>query len=71
MAWGKAKDDLAGDKALDQQRKFGKVVDRLEANGQTAAARNVTRGAGRGDSPEEVRRRVDDAGNDRKGRGRG
>lgn len=70
MAWGKAKDDLAGDKALTDQRRFGKVVDRLETNGQTAAAKNVTKGAGRGDSPEELRRRVDDAKKNRGGQER-
>jgi hypothetical protein len=70
MGWGKAKDDLAGDKALKNQTTFGKVVDRLETNGQTAAAKGVTAGAGRGDSPEELRRRVDDAAKNR-GTGRG
>ncbi|WP_350280239.1 hypothetical protein [Kribbella sp. HUAS MG21] len=70
MAWGRAKDDLAGDKALNDQRRFGKVVDRLETNGQTAAAKNVTKGAGRGDSPEELRRRVDDAKKNRGGQER-
>jgi len=70
MPWGKAKDDLAGDVAEKKQRQFGPVVDRLETNGQTAAAKSVTAGAGRGDSPEELRRRVDAAAETRKGRGR-
>ncbi|MEU8222224.1 hypothetical protein [Kribbella sp. NPDC048915] len=68
---GSAKDDLAGDKALERQRQWGKVVDRLETDGKTAAAQSVFKGGGRGDSPEELRRRVDDAAKDRKGRGRG
>jgi hypothetical protein len=67
MAWGKAKDDLAGDKALKDQERFGKVVDRLETNGHLKAAKNVTAGAGRGDSPEELQRRVDTARNNRGG----
>lgn len=71
VKWGKAKDDLAGDAAEKKQRQFGKVVDRLETNGQTAAAKNVTKGAGRGDSPEELRRRVDDAAKTRKGNEKG
>jgi hypothetical protein len=71
MAWGKAKDDLAGDKALKDQDRFGKVVDRLQANGQTAAAKSVTRGAGRGDSPEVLESRVQAAADNRKGKGGG
>ena len=70
MAWGKAKDDLAGDKALKDQDRFGKVVDRLETNGQTAAAKSVTRGAGRGDSPEVLQGRVQAARDKREGNGR-
>ncbi|HZX05977.1 hypothetical protein [Kribbella sp.] len=64
---GKAKDDLAGDQAETNQRRFGKVVDRLQTNGQTAAAKNVIKGAGRGDSPEELQRRVDSARDGRTG----
>lgn len=67
MAWGRAKDDLAGDKALKNQETFGKVVDRLEANGQTAAAKGVTAGAGRGDSPEVLQGRVAAARDKREG----
>jgi hypothetical protein len=67
---GNAKDELAGDVAETKQRQFGKVVDRLETDGKTAAAKNVTKGAGRGDSPEELRRRVDAAAEQRKGKGK-
>jgi hypothetical protein len=64
------KDALAGDKALKNQRQWGKVVDRLETDGKTAAAKSVTNGGGRGDSPEVLRGRVDDAAAARKGRER-
>ncbi|MET9275575.1 hypothetical protein [Kribbella sp. NPDC003557] len=72
LPWGNnsARDDLAGDVAETKQRQWGKVVDRLETNGQTKAADNVRKGGGRGDSPEELQRRVDSAAKDRKGRGR-
>lgn len=71
MGWrkGTARDDLAGDKALTNQRKFGKVVDRLQVQGKDEAASNVIEGAGRGDSPEVVQRRIDDATQARRGRG--
>lgn len=63
------KDALAGDKAETNQRRWGAVVDRLQTNGQTAAANNVIAGGGRGDSPEELTRRVEAAKNAREGRG--
>jgi hypothetical protein len=62
-----AKDDLAGDKALKNQRQWGAVVDRLQANGQTAAAKGVTNGGGRGDSPEVLQDRVQSARDKREG----
>ncbi|MFI5691198.1 hypothetical protein ACIA58_05125 [Kribbella sp. NPDC051586] len=71
MAWGKAKDDLAADKALADQRKVAKVIDRLRTNGQTAAANAVTNGAGRADSPEVLEGRVQAAADNRKGKGGG
>lgn len=69
--WGKAKDDLAGDKALRDQDRAAKVIDRLRTNGQTAAATSVTRGAGRADSPEVLEGRVQAAADNRKGKGGG
>ncbi|WP_410786537.1 hypothetical protein [Kribbella sp. C-35] len=62
-----AKDELAGDQAETNQRRFGAVVDRLQTNGQTKAANNVINGAGRGDSPEELNRRVEAARDRREG----
>ena len=72
-SWGNnsARDDLAGDVAETKQRQWGKVVDRLQTDGKTAAADAVKKGGGRGDSPEVLQSRIDSAAKQRKGRGRG
>ncbi len=62
-----ARDELAGDKAETRQRQFGKLVDRLQTNGQTEAANNVINGAGRGDSPEVLQDRIQSARDKREG----
>lgn len=71
MGWGKAKDDLAGDKAEAESRRFGKVVDKLTELGHTAAADNVTKGAGRFDSPEAAQEAATRRAEQRGGSGRG
>ena len=69
MAWGfgtgsnKAKDDMAGEVVEEKSRLFGKVVGKLDEQGKKAAADNITRNAGRADSPEVLA--------DRRSRGKG
>lgn len=63
VPWGfgtnsdKVKDDMAGEVAEEKSSLFGKVVGKLDERGQTAAADNIARNAGRADSPEVLQSR--------------
>ncbi len=69
MGWGfgtnsdKVKDDMAGEVVEEKSRLFGKVVGKLDEQGKKAAADNITKNAGRADSPEVLA--------DRRSRGKG
>ncbi|TCC11503.1 hypothetical protein [Kribbella soli] len=49
-----SRDEAAGQQAGEDVKKFGRLVSRTDANGQTGASKNITRAKGRGDSPEEL-----------------
>jgi len=63
-----SKDEAAAEEAGKQARRFGNVVDKLNETGRTAAAKNISKNAGRFDSPEEA---ADSASRRGQARGRG
>lgn len=65
---GDSKDEKAAVEAGRRASLFGRVVDTLNEQGHTAAANNVTKNAGRADSPEEL---ADGATRRSQARGRG
>ena len=50
-----SKDEAAAAEAGKQATRFGKLVDKMNETGRTAAAKNITDNAGRADSQEELK----------------